>query len=222
MQSQLKSSPMTDLSYQYTLEHSEPLPEVLQELRQKTALLPEARWQITKEQGLLMGMIAKLMKARRILEIGCYTGYSTLSFAGSLAPGGKVITIDIDKDKTQLAREYFEKAGLSSKILLKIGPALEVLPQVKLEYGYESFDLAFIDADKENLLSYYENCLDLVRPNGLIIVDNVLWSGRVLNEEDQSLSTTAVREFNDEVLSDPRVEKVMLHIADGIYLLRKK
>jgi caffeoyl-CoA O-methyltransferase len=178
--------------------------------------------QIAPDQGAWMSMMVSLVGARRILEVGTFTGYSALAMASSLPDDGELITMDVDPETTAIARAAFEEAGVAHKISSVLGPAEATLRRLLEERAPESFDLAFIDADKENLRTYYELSLALIRRNGLILVDNVLWNGRVIDDDTDDSSTSAIRAFNAAVRDDPRVEAVMLHCADGIYMLRKR
>lgn len=217
----MKTINLDENAYQYVLEHT-PTDDILKQLIQETKARADHGMQISPDQGAFMKMLVKLMNVKNAIEIGCYTGYSAISIASGLPLGGKLISIDLNSETTSIAQKYIKMAQLEDKVDLRIGKAEDLLPVIKIENGYENFDFAFVDADKENLLNYYEHCLDLVRRGGLILIDNVLWSGKVLDLEDTSSSTAAIRQFNDKVLSDNRVEKVMLHVADGLYLLRKK
>ena len=175
--------------------------------------------QIAPEQGTFMTMLARAIGAKRAVEIGTFTGYSSLCIARGLPDDGKLLCCDVSDEWTQVGRRFWEKAGVAHKIELKIGPAadtLRALPEREL------FDLAFIDADKVGYPVYYEEILKRLRPNGLILVDNVLWMGAVVNPEAQDPNTVAIRAFNDQVTADPRVDVVMLAISDGLTIVRKR
>ena len=175
--------------------------------------------QIAPEQGTFMTMLARAIGAKRAVEIGTFTGYSSLCIARGLPDDGTLLCCDVSEEWTQIGRRFWEKAGVAHKIELKIGPAadtLRALPEREL------FDLAFIDADKVGYPVYYEEILKRLRPNGLILVDNVLWMGAVVNPEAQDPNTVAIRAFNDQVAADPRVDCVMLAISDGLTILRKR
>ena len=175
--------------------------------------------QIAPEQGTFMTMLARAIGAKRAVEVGTFTGYSSLCIARGLPDDGTLLCCDISEEWTQIGRRFWEKAGVAHKIDLKIGPALETLrtlPEQPL------FDLAFIDADKPGYASYYEEILTRLRPNGLILVDNVLWMGNVVKQEAQDPNTVALRAFNAMVAGDARVECVMLPVADGLTILRKR
>jgi len=175
--------------------------------------------QIAPEQGTFMTMLARAIGAKRAVEIGTFTGYSSLCIARGLPDDGKLLCCDVSDEWTQVGRRFWEKAGVAHKIELKIGPAadtLRALPEGEL------FDLAFIDADKTGYPVYYEEILKRLRTNGLILVDNVLWMGAVVNPEAQDPNTVAIRAFNDQVAADPRVDCVMLAVSDGLTILRKR
>tara|TARA_B100001175_G_scaffold298870_1_gene289778 strand:- start:209 stop:871 length:663 start_codon:yes stop_codon:yes gene_type:complete len=190
----------------------------LEELREETAQLPESVMQICPEQGALMANLVRLMSAKRTIEIGTFTGYSALAVALALPEDGKIVACDISEEWTSIGRKKWEQAGILDKIDLRIGPALETLEEL-LEDGHEaSFDFAFIDADKANYLDYYKKCLRLVRKGGVIAIDNVLWSGAVINSEINDDDTKAIRELNDFLAQDDRVSLSMVPIGDGLTL----
>jgi predicted O-methyltransferase YrrM len=201
----------------YLHEHSVREAPVLRELRAATASVPHSGMQIGADQGQFMAMLVKLMGARRCLEIGTYTGYSALAVALALPKDGSLVCCDVSEEWTAVGKPFWKKAGVDKKIDLRIGPALETLAKLK-----GPFDFVFIDADKPNYVNYYERCLELLRPGGLIAVDNVLWSGEVANEETQDKLTVALRRFNDHVHKDERVDVVMLSIGDGVTLALKR
>jgi len=195
---------------------------VFAELRAETAKLPMARMQIAPEQGQLMAMLVRLIGARRCLEIGVFTGYSAMAVAGALPEGGEVLACDVSEEWTAIARRYWKKAGVEKKIRLVLAPALETL-DAELRAGRAgAYDFAFIDADKTAYASYYERCLELLRANGLIAVDNTLWSGRVADPGVRDADTQALRAFNENVAKDQRVDLCLVPIADGLTLLRKR
>jgi predicted O-methyltransferase YrrM len=194
---------------------------LLRELRDETSRLPQARMQIGPEQGQFMALLAHAIGARRYLEVGVFTGYSSLAMALALPADGYVLASDVSEEYTAVARRYWEKAGVASKIDLRIGPALETLKAVRAKNG-APFDVAFIDADKENVNAYYEACLELLRPNGLVLVDNVLWSGAVVDPADDDPDTLALREVSQRAGRDERVEAVLLPICDGLLVARKR
>ncbi|MFZ4506350.1 MAG: O-methyltransferase [Fimbriimonas sp.] len=186
---------------------------VLTQLREDTAKLAEAGWQISADQGQWMQVMVRALRAKRILEIGVFTGYSSTAMALALPDDGEIIALDISEEFTSIGRRAWEAAGVSHKVKLHVAPALETLAALTDE---ASFDLAFIDADKPNYRHYYEHCLRLVRPGGVILIDNVLWSGRVADTEVVDESTLAIRELNAFLAHDPRVEVALCAIGDGI------
>jgi predicted O-methyltransferase YrrM len=191
-------------------------------LRAETAKLPLGLMQIGADQGAFMALLVRLMGARRCLEIGTFTGYSALTVASALPPDGKLIACDVSEEWTSIGRRYWREAGLESRIDLRLGPAAETLRGL-LDAGEAGrFDFAFIDADKSNYDTYYELCLQLLRQNGLIAVDNVLWSGSVLDEKKQDADTVALRAINLKIRDDARVESVLLTVGDGLTLVRKR
>lgn len=191
---------------------------VQQRLRQETAALPEAGMQIGPDQGALLALLVRLINARHALEIGTFTGYSALAVAAALPDEGRLLTCDVSEEWTRIARRYWEEAGLAHKIELRLGPASESLRQAEAERGPGWFDFAFIDADKPAYDSYYEACLRLVRPGGLIAIDNVLWSGAVADSSNQEASTLAIRALNLKIRDDPRVTSCLLTVGDGVML----
>jgi predicted O-methyltransferase YrrM len=193
---------------------------VLRELRAATASVPHSGMQIGADQGQFMAILVKLMGAKRCLEIGTYTGYSALAVALALPKDGKIVCCDVSEEWTAVGKPFWKKAGVEKKIDLRIGPALRTLEQLKKER--KIFDFVFVDADKPNYLDYYERCLKLLRRGGLIMVDNVLWSGEVANPEARDELTLALRKFNERVYSDKRVEIAMLSVGDGVTLALKK
>ena len=213
---------MTDRLYDYLLEQSLREPEVLARLREETAAMPEAMMQISPEQGQFMALMVELTGTTRYLEVGTFTGYSSLAVALALPPEGKVMTCDVSETFTSVARRYWDEAGMADKIEFKLGPAVESLEALVAGGDRDSFDFAFIDADKTNYERYYELCLELVRPGGLVAVDNVLWNGKVADPAVDDEDTSAIRALNHKIKSDPRVTIALLPISDGIYLARKR
>jgi predicted O-methyltransferase YrrM len=195
---------------------------VFAELRAETAKLPMAVMQIAPEQGQLMAMLVRLMGARRCVEVGVFTGYSTLAVASALPADGEVLACDVSEEWTAIARRYWRKAGVDRKIRLVLGPALATLDAELRAGGAGTRDFAFIDADKTAYEQYYERCLSLLRPGGLIAVDNTLWSGRVADPAVADADTAALRAFNARVSGDERVDLCLVPIADGLTLLRKR
>jgi predicted O-methyltransferase YrrM len=213
---------LDDALYQYVLANSLKEPEILAQLRQETAQHPQAIMQISPDQGHLMAFLVKLMGAKKALEIGVFTGYSALSVALALPPDGKLIACDVSADYTTIARRYWQAAGVADKIELHLAPALETLDRLLAEGQANSFDFAFIDADKGNYGNYFERALQLIRPGGLIAVDNVLWSGKVADETVQDKITETIRAFNAALYQGDRVMVSLLPIADGLTLALKK
>lgn len=195
---------------------------LLRDLREETARDKAANMQISPEQGQFLALLVKLTGARRIIEVGTYTGYSSLVMARALPRDGYLLCCDVDKDWTDIARRYWERDGVAQRIELKLAPALDTL-QALIDQGQQrSFDMAFIDADKENYDSYYEHCLRLIRPNGLIVLDNMLWNGKVADPTANDPDTKAIRELNRKLKEDNRVDLSLIPMADGISLARKR
>ena len=217
----MKSIQLTEDLYDYMLTASLQETQVQADLREKTALLPGAIMQIPPEQAQFMGFLAKLIGAKNCIEVGVYTGYSALSVALSLPKNGKLIACDIDPVTTKIATQYWQQAGVSERIDLRIGPALKTLSDLLDEGGPSSYDMAFIDADKTEYQQYFEALMLLIRPGGLIITDNVLWSGRVAENAFNDEDTVALRAFTLTLRDDPRVSTSLLPIADGILLALK-
>ena len=213
---------MNETIYQYILDHSLRDDPVMKELREETAKLPMAVMQIGADQGQFMGLLAKLVGAKRCIEIGVFTGYSSICVALALPPDGRIIACDVSEEWTSVARKYWEKAGVASKIELRLGPAVETLDALLAKGEAGKFDFVFIDADKGNYLNYYERCLKLVRTGGLMLFDNTLWSGEVANPENQKEDTVALRALNDALHRDDRVDVSLLPIGDGLTLARKR
>jgi O-methyltransferase len=193
-----------------------------QRLRAETAQLPQAGMQIGADQGALMALLIRLLGARRALEVGTFTGYSAMAVAEALPADGRLITCDISEEWTAIARRYWRQAGLDRKIELRLGDARGTLAALRRESGDGSFDFAFIDADKSGYDYYYEACLHLVRPGGLILIDNVLWSGKVADPGVNDPDTVAIRELNAKIATDPRVEACLLTVGDGVMLVRRR
>lgn len=195
---------------------------ILTELRQETSHHPMSTMQIAPEQGQFMALLVQLMGARKTLEIGVFTGYSALVVALALPADGQVVACDVSEEFTAIARRYWEKAGVTNKIDLRLAPALETLDQMLASGQANTFDFAFIDADKSNYDNYYERALQLVRPGGLIAIDNVLWSGAVADPQIQDTRTNAIRALNQKLHEDERVTLSLLPIADGLTLALKR
>ncbi|MGA1598299.1 MAG: O-methyltransferase [bacterium] len=196
--------------------------EVLRALREETCRLPNAGMQISPEQGQLMALLVQLIQARRVLEIGTFTGYSSTVMALALPPEGELVACDVSDEYTQVARKYWKQAGVDGKCRLHLGDARETLRQLLGSGAQGTFDLAFIDADKSGYLEYYEGCLKLIRPGGLILVDNVLWGGQVADSSVQDSDTEAIRRFNTMLSEDSRIDLSLIPIGDGLTLARKR
>jgi predicted O-methyltransferase YrrM len=216
-----KFTTLTSDLYAYLVDHRTDRDAVLAELAKETEdkLGPMSLMQIAPEQGAFMTLLARVIGARSAVEIGTFTGYSALCVARGLPEDGKLLCCDVNEEWTAIGRRYWKKAGLAHKVELRIGPALDTLRA--LPAGTQ-FDMAFIDADKPNYQNYYEEILKRLRPNGLILFDNVLWMGQVLDASSSDESTQAIRKLNDVVAKDARVESVMLPISDGLTIVRKR
>lgn len=217
-----KTFTLTDSLYQYVLSVSLREPALMRRLREETAADSMARMQIAPEQGQFMALLVRLMGARRTLEIGVYTGYSALSVAQALPAEGRMVACDISAEWTAIARRYWKEAGVDHKIDLRLAPAIETLDALLANGEASSFDFAFIDADKESYWDYFERSLKLLRPGGLIAVDNVLRAGKVADPSSREPDTEAIRVFNDRLYADGRVAISLLPIADGLTLALKR
>lgn len=213
---------LTDATYAYLLDNSLREPPVLARLRDETANMRWAGMQIAPEQGQFMRLLVELIGARRTLEVGTFTGYSALAVALSLPADGRVVACDISEDYTAVARRYWAEAGVADKIDLRLGPAVETLDALLAEGRSDGFDFMFIDADKEAYDAYYERGLKLVRPGGLIAIDNVLWDGAVADPARQDEDTRAIRALNEKIHGDQRVSVSLVPIGDGLTLARKR
>jgi predicted O-methyltransferase YrrM len=217
-----RSLSLSDALQAYVDRHGAREHPVQAELRAATAGMKHGLMQIGPDQGAFMALLAKLIGARRTIEIGVFTGYSALSVALALPADGRIVACDVSEEWTAMARRYWEKAGVAGKIDLKLAPALETLDALIAQGEAGRYDFAFIDADKGNYPGYYERCLTLLRAGGLIAVDNTLWSGAVLDAADRSVDTMAIRAFNDTVARDERVDVALLTVGDGLTLARKR
>jgi predicted O-methyltransferase YrrM len=207
--------------YNYLLSVSLREAEILTKLRRETAQMPMSQMQISPEQGQFMALLIKLLGAKKTLDIGVFTGYSSLVVALSLPADGKIVACDVSEEYTSIARRYWQAAGVADKIDLHIAPALETLDHLLTVGEGETFDFAFIDADKGNYENYYEQCLKLIRSGGLIAIDNVLWSGKVADPEIQDNQTNKIRGFNRKLHQDSRITMSLVPIADGLTLAIK-
>ena len=191
-------------------------------LRAETAKLSNAGMQISADQGALLALLARTIGARRAIEVGTFTGYSALAVASALPMDGMLICCDVSDEWTRIARRYWQEAGVSAQIDLRLGPALDTLAALMREDGAGTFDFAFIDADKSNYDAYYEGCLGLIRSGGLIALDNMLWSGNVADPNVHDADTDALRALNAKIREDVRVDACLLTIGDGVMLARKR
>jgi len=215
-----KSFQLSSEIHAYLLAHGTPLDDVQRDLIERTAALgPIARMQIAPEQGALLELLVRLAGARSAVEVGTFTGYSALCIARGLGPEGHLLCCDVSEEWTAVARGAWDRAGVADRIELRIAPAAETLSTLPPE---PSIDFAFVDADKGGYLDYFEALVPRLRPGGLLAVDNVLWSGRVVDPSADDSDTRAIRTFNDHVAADPRVTTVMLPIADGLTLCQKR
>ena len=205
----------------YLTSHSTPIGDLQRELIAETAEATGgfARMQIAPEQGVFMALLTKALGVRDAVEVGTFTGYSSLAVASALPPDGHLLCCDVSEEWTAIARRYWERAGVADRVELRIGPAADTLAALPAE---PQFDLGFIDADKPGYLRYFEELVPRLRPGGVLLVDNVLWSGQVIDGSDTSDDTEALRAFNDHVVADDRVECVMLAISDGLTFIRKR
>jgi caffeoyl-CoA O-methyltransferase len=216
----LKFIALTPKLYEYAVAHGHNGDPLRAELANETAKLGRiSGMQIASEQGTFMAILAAAIGARSAVEVGTFTGYSSLCVARALPADGRMLCCDVNEEWTSIARRYWERAGIANKITLKLGPAADTLKAIPASHA---FDFAFIDADKSNYLVYYEEILKRLRPNGLIILDNVLWNGAIVDESVKDADTVALRAVNDFVAKDTRVEAVMLAVADGLTIVRKK
>ncbi len=215
-----KYTPIDDALHAYLLSHRTPDDALLVELQEETRRVTGARsiMQIAPEEGTLLGLLVAATGARRIVEVGTFTGYSALCMARALPPGGTLLACDVSEEYTAVGRRFWQKAGVADRIRLVLAPAVETL---RAQPDEELFDFGFIDADKTSYPIYYEEILRRLRPGGLIAIDNVLWNGQVVREDDQSDDTRAIRAINALVARDRRVQSVMIGVSDGITLARK-
>ena len=215
-----RSLGLTDKVYTYLINNSLRESPACSALRKATEEIEYSTMQVSPEQGQFMAFLVSLLHVRKAIEVGTYTGYSALCVAQALPKDGKLIACDISQQWTSVGRKYWKKAGVEDKIDLRIAPALDTLTSLQGEAG--TFDFAFIDADKVNYLQYYELVLTLLRPGGIVLIDNVLWSGSVADEDNQEESTQAIRAVNAHLHADHRVDISMLPVGDGLTLARKR
>jgi predicted O-methyltransferase YrrM len=215
-----KFTTLTPELYGYVVAHNPPLDDVQRELIDETAALgPISLMQVAIEQAAFLTLLTRLLDVRHAIEVGTFTGYSALSIARGLGDGGRLLCCDTSEEWTAIARRYWERAGVSDRIELRLGPAIDTLRALPRD---PVVDLVFIDADKPSYRAYYEELLPRLRPNGLIVFDNVLWGGAVADPQAQDESTKAIRALNDFVSRDVRVETAMIAVADGLLLARKR
>lgn len=215
-----KSIEVTDQLYEYLLDHNLRESDAQRALRERTATMPEAELQIGAEQSSLLSLLVRLIGAKEALEIGVFTGYSALTVARALPPEGLLIACDVSKEWTSIGLEYWKRDGVADKIDLRLGPALHTLDGLIADG--RSVDFTFIDADKENVGEYYERVMKLLRPGGVVCIDNTLWGGEVANPKQTDPSTLAMREINRRVHDDERVNMALLNVADGMLVAMKK
>lgn len=213
--------PMSDQLYQYTLDTWSRESKVLKELREETAKLEMSAMQISPDQGQFMAFLVKMIDARRIVEVGTFTGYSALAFAEVVAPDALITCCDISEEWTNVAKRYWAQANVGERIDLRMGPALITLDSL-LANERGCFDFAFIDADKLNYDAYYEACLELLRAGGLLAIDNVFWGGWVADPAQQDDDTKAIRALNAKLKSDDRIDLSIVPIGDGLTLASKR
>ena len=213
---------ITDTLAEYIRAFSLREPEALTRLREETAALPRGSMQITPEQGQFFSLLIQMLNAKDTLEIGVFTGYSSIAVALALPSDGRLIACDVSDEYTQIAQRYWREAGVTNKIELRLAPALQTLDTLIAEGGEGSFDFVFIDADKQNYDAYYERSLVLLRSGGVLAIDNVLWKGQVADPQVTDADTEAIRHLNTKVASDSRVIASMLPIGDGLTLALKR
>jgi predicted O-methyltransferase YrrM len=213
---------MDDRLYDYLLRVSLRESDLMRRLREETAKMREGGMQVSPEQGQFMSFLVEALGVRRALEVGVFTGYSSLAVATAMPPDGRLVACDLNEEWTGVARRYWREAGVEDRIELRLGNAVETLAQLSREGLDGSFDFAFVDADKENYVEYYERALSLLRKGGIVAFDNVLWDGRVAKPDDHSASTAAIRKLNDHLTHDERISLTMLPVGDGLTLARKR
>lgn len=217
-----RTIPLDDRLYDYLLGVSLRETDVMRRLRDETARMPGAGMQVSPEQAQFMAFLVEAIGARNALEVGVFTGYSSLAVAQALPEDGRLVACDVNDEWTRVARKYWREAKVEERIDLRLGNGVDTLDALSREGRDETFDFAFVDADKENYVAYYERCLRLVRRGGIIAFDNVLWSGRVADPSDESESTAALRDLNERISHDTRVSLTLLPIGDGLTLTRKR
>jgi len=213
---------VTERLHAYLMQYGVREPELMQRLRRETAAVPGAGMQISPEQGQFMTLLAELIGARRAIEVGTFTGYSALAVALALPKDGLLVACDVNAETTAIGMRYWQEAGVAERIDLRIAPAADTLQALIDDGQAGSFDMAFIDADKTGYATYYERCLTLLRPGGVILIDNVLWGGRVADQAAADEDTLAIRALNAEVQRDERVSMTIVPIGDGLTMARKR
>jgi predicted O-methyltransferase YrrM len=213
---------ITDELHRYLVDHSVREPDVLARLRDATASLPQAQMQIGPEQGQLMALLAKLVGAKRCIEVGVFTGYSSLAVALALPQDGRILACDVSEQWTAIARRFWREAGVEHKIELKLQPAVRTLEALLAAGEASRYDFAFVDADKPAYDTYYELLLELLRPGGLMALDNTLWSGAVADPNDREPNAVALRALNEKLHRDERIDLSLLPVGDGLTLARKR
>ena len=217
-----KTIGLSDQLQEYVVQVGVREPEVLARLRAETAAIPEYGMQVSADEGAFLALLVELMGARRCIEVGTFTGYSSTAVALALPPDGELVCCDVSEEWTTVARRYWAEAGVTDKIDLRLAPAVETLDDLIAAGGEETYDFAFVDADKPGYAAYYERLLRLVRPGGLIAFDNTLWDGRVVDPDADDADTVAIRELNSMLAGDERVSLCLLPIADGVTLARRR
>lgn len=215
-----RSIGISDAVFGYLLNHASESP-LLTRLREETASMPEARMQISPEQGAFLGWLVQTIGARRTLEVGVFTGYSSLAVALALPSDGRVLALDVSEEWTQVARRYWQEAGVLHKLELELAPAIATLDAHLTRGEAGTYDFAFVDADKENYLGYYERAVELLRPGGVLAVDNTLWSGKVADPSVTDAGTVAIRAVNERARTDARVRSALVPVGDGLLLVTK-
>jgi len=213
---------LNDQIYNYLLQHTLREPELLRSLRAYTAQTGYAHMQIAPEQGQFMALLVQMLNAQNILEIGVFTGYSSLAMALAMPANGRIVACDISEQWTTIAQSYWQQAGVVDHIDLRIAPAMQTLDKLLANGQHESFDFAFIDADKTNYPLYYERCLELIRSGGVIAVDNALWHGNVADPQSMDDDTQTIHQLNTKLQTDQRVDMSLVPIGDGLLLARKR
>ena len=213
---------LSDAVRNYLVDNSVREPDAMRRLREQTAGLSNAAMQISPEQGQLMSLLIEMIGARRAVEVGTFTGYSALAVARALPADGRLVACELERQYIDIATPYWKEAGVADRIEVRIGPAADSLQALLDEGEAGQFDFAFIDADKQNYSVYYDACLALIRPGGVVAIDNVLWGGSVADPDNQKPSTEAIRAINRRIHEDDRVSVSMVPIGDGLYLARKR